>query len=103
MLIEEAITKAMDAGYGKVHWNALANRPTLDENIEKFFLDPLFWQSLGKAMERKWGLEAFQRDEEHYCMGSKWDWPASLRQHYWHRFIDDLAAGKSTEEFFSTL
>ena len=49
------------------------------------FLDPLFWQALGKAMG--WGGE---------------DWDGGWRKH-WHRFIDHLAEGKDAESFFKDL
>jgi hypothetical protein len=78
----------------------------------EIFLDPSFWQSLGKAMgwatekELKeyrshrvgahsddWGGES---DAPCYCDKPK-DWLAHL-----HRFIDYLAEGKTPEEFFAT-
>lgn len=75
--------------------NILANfyhQPTI-------FLDPLFWQALGKA--RGWS----DFTEEHYT--DRRDRTYS-RTHptwnlNWHRFIDHLAEGKSAESFFKTL
>ena len=45
-------------------------------------LDPTFWQALGKALE--------------------WDQPDRWKVE-WHRFIDQLADGKVTEDFFASL
>ncbi len=92
MTLQETIKKATEGGYGKVHWNPLENRLVLGEidgfqdNIYKFFLDPLFWQALGKAM----GDDDFRSQPD-------------IWKNRWHRFIDHLAGGKTTEEFFNNL
>ena len=54
------------------------------------FLDPQFWQSLGKALG--W---ATQFDED---KGFNYQW-----KDYWHKFIDHLADGKDIESFFKDL
>ena len=57
--------------------------------IEQIFLDPSFWQALGKA----WGWE---KDDHHYYSHScntAWEFK-------WHCFIDHLAEGKDAESFF---
>lgn len=94
MTIKDAITKAIEGGYktgtlGAFGW-------------ERMVLDPLFWQSLGKAMG--WGKKCFCQkiremchprcEEEGYAEG----WEIQ-----WHRFIDHLAENKSAESFFETL
>lgn len=56
--------------------------------LSEFFLDPLFWQALGKA--RKW-----DKIETNPKNVSWLEW--------WHRFIDHLAGGKDAESFFETL
>lgn len=58
-----------------------------------FFLNPLFWQSLGKALGWCYHEPAF---ENCVCTGQ-------TIGYYWHRFIDHLAEGKSAEDFFTEL
>lgn len=64
--------------------------------------DPLFWQSLGKALG--WGKD-FNLIITHPNMGpvgsvkdKTLDW-----KYHWHRFIDHLAEGKDPSEFFTSL
>jgi hypothetical protein len=57
----------------------------------EMFLDPSFWQSLGKAL----GWDERIDDGSHYAK------PGWLEA--WHRFIDHLAEGKTAESFFETL
>jgi len=114
MTIQDAIKKAIDGGYKKkeinqctiwfIHENAfdgkrdcfVIDNSYTDQHGERHkkaihyakeivFLDPLFWQCLGKAMG--WGK----------LISGIWigDW----RKH-WHDFIDHLAEGKSAEQFF---
>ena len=58
------------------------------QSIQVSLLDPSFWKSLGKAMG--WGKEN--------ANVSISDWLS-----HWHCFIDDLAEGKSIEEYFKQL
>lgn len=104
MTIQETITKAIEGG-----WNAgkevkiqtyYKRLPTVSVGdlgedgeflrTQEYLLDPLFWQSLGKAM----GWET-QFDED---KGFNHQW-----QYEWHRFIDHLAEGKDAESFFESL
>ena len=78
MTTQEAIQKAVDVGY-QVH------------GVGEAFLDPLFWQTLGVALE--WHVECHPR----YIPYNQW-W-----RQPWHRFIDHLAEGKSPESFFKDL
>lgn len=88
-------------------------------------LDPLFWESLGKAMMCK--CESHETPEEdRQCRNREYSWnrlvcrtcglnredcicpygmhlPILGYMFFWHRFVDHIAAGKSTEEFFSNL
>lgn len=91
----------------------------------EIFLDPLFWQALGKArgwvgekirmcvgcgVALKWneqpdmeGRHNLQRNGKQVGCGSdiieyEGQWLIE-----WHRFIDHLAEGKDTESFFATL
>lgn len=89
---EQAIHKALGAG-----WN-----PTYQilPHLHKthYSLDPLFWKCLGKSLgweEPETGddfLEAVPLDL------NQTGWNAR-----WHSFIDALIAGKTPEEYFTTL
>lgn len=64
------------------------------------FLDPLFWQALGKSLG--WNpensihyLESLGISQDGLCCP---DW-----LYHWHRFIDKLASGRTIEEFFQEL
>lgn len=59
------------------------------------FNDSKFWQALGKALG--WD-EINGKTWESNRFGFMPVW-----QHHWHRFIDSLIAGKSTEDFFQEL
>ena len=76
-------------------------------SYDEFFLDPLFWQSLGKGCgwQDEFCTQCGKSPEKHIprsrpCpgAGSIPDWLSR-----WHSFIDCLAKGKSAEEFFKEL
>jgi hypothetical protein len=69
-----------------------------DEQI--LFLDPLFWQALGKA--RGWENAERQAEIGYREPDGKLLWQGEW-QYYWHRFIAHLASGKTAEEFFAEL
>lgn len=62
-------------------------------NYDKAFLDPLFWQSLGKSL----GWEVYCQ-ECHKKHEDKYEWKKQ-----WHSFIDNLADNKSIEDYFKSL
>lgn len=73
----------------------------LTTHLSKAFLDPSFWQSLGKALDRRTLFVvlttldiATRRGKSGYMIA----W-----RRYWHRFIDHLADGKGVDEFFEQL
>ncbi len=106
MTIQQTIQKAIEGGY---NWEA-NNNPmnTSDANIARTFLDPQFWQCLGKAM----GWEGYN-----FYLDGRWAWTKDssikvqsktpfVREvwlHQQHRFIDHLADGKDIESFFNPL
>lgn len=95
MAIKLAIQKAIEGGYKHElieHW-AVSGGYNGGE-VEKFLLDPSFWQALGKA------LNWMEFDHE-TIYGEK----KRLRQwlEEWHRFIDHLAENKDPNEFFKEL
>lgn len=66
-------------GHGSIHFN-------------RVLLDPLFWQSLGKALG--WQDEPYEYTNEHNIPA----WHAK-----WLMFIDHLAEGKDAESYFNEL
>jgi len=67
--------------------------------VAEVFLDPSFWQALGKA--RGWVVcedssVHTKPAESAACTSNEWFG-------VWHRFIDHLAEGKDAESFFATL
>lgn len=91
MKIQQAIEKAKKGWWKpKKDWHYEDRSAFGVENIiwdlNACFLDPLFWQSLGKAMG--------------------WIYLSDTPEHWkkeWHRFIDHLAEGKDAESFFESL
>jgi len=77
MKIQEVLNKAVEGGYREYTGNQ-----------EAVFLDPLFWQCLGKGI--RWVTVNY------YNEGPEW-------KIQWHRFINHLAAGKDAETFFAEL
>jgi hypothetical protein len=67
------------------------------------YLDPLFWQSLGKAL----GWKHMCSEQNKYCAYSvKHDVECIYHKqwlYHWHRFIDHLASGKDINSFFEEL
>jgi hypothetical protein len=88
-----------ELGFGKLFYQMYSG----------IFLDPSFWQALGKA--RRWdkrkgdkrGVPAGNicyeyNDEMNSCEEYREWWKENM-----HRFIDHLAEGKDAESFFSSL
>lgn len=100
--IENAIRDAVEKG-----WVAGSNPETKDpmmQSMYRTFLDPAFWQALGKA--RGWGKNIYSGvmhhlDEGDKLVTDKWEMP--VYQYQWHHFIDHLASGGDAESFFATL
>ncbi len=112
--IEKAIREAVEKGYYKgkgakfnyyeprfhdFGWYE-ADGYADNRTIESVFLDPAFWQALGKA--RGWKERYTSADPEWKTMsfGQMQDNKPTA---HWHRFIDHLAEGKDAESFFATL
>ncbi len=97
MKIQQAVEKAIEGGYHPEYIPKFLGKVKV-EKVEiqscikspDYFIDPLFWKSLGKAMGWKWcPFRHYQHTAE--CV----EWIVQ-----WHRFIDHLAEGKSPESFF---
>jgi hypothetical protein len=111
MTIQQAIEKAIEGGLREGEkWKFVsANRywaVWLDGNgtettiaMEMYFMSPLFWQSLGKAMgwEEELVIENYDTIAYQYWKGRP-QWVFE-----WHRFIEYLVEGKDAESFFKNL
>jgi hypothetical protein len=69
---------------GKAYFKVEGFFPLHSRSLSEVFLDPSFWQALGKA--REWIAP-----------------PKGQAYFYQHRFIDHLADGKDAESFFDSL
>jgi hypothetical protein len=118
MTIAEAVTKAVAGGY-HVHgadgittdfvgansecsaWTRTDNASTFLVPVEETFLDPRFWQALGRTLGWKEACELYiacgqRHDECRHCHGAYW-------MYHWHCFIQALAEGNTPEVFFEQL
>lgn len=111
MTIQQAIEKAIEGGWRPIKYVDYQNKQQVsglafihDIYIRQAaFLDPIFWQSLGKAM----GWDETSHLESPYC----WYYKGIYRRNLWgaeweynqHRFIDHLAEGKDAESFFEPI
>jgi hypothetical protein len=118
MTIEDALTKATEGGY-YIHgadgvdthyaganshcsaWMREDNASTFMVTVEETFLDPHFWQALGKALgwnQAVMTVHAVENGRPTIVTRAGQHW---LSQ--WHRSIDHLAEGKTPEAFFARL
>lgn len=106
--IEDGIEKAMEGGFKNAMGGAgILSEPNLTEgNLSIYFLDPLFWQSLGKAMGWNQGdigvcssCGSRGEAENHVKCNCSEPLPEIIEEwlYQWHRFIDHLAEGKDAE------
>lgn len=99
--IEDAIRSAREKGYKDYSETSGSYTKKYHSDI---LLDPLFWQTLGKAK----GWNTYKTHTGSGYPMSAGDPPSWKRyKPEWlynqHRFIDHLAEKKSAEEFFATL
>jgi hypothetical protein len=117
---EQAIQKAiMDGGYGPSFWRTRHQRDphtewkgwewdeVYSENARKtMYLDPFFWQSLGKALGWEGLYPMLWEGHELYWRGGnghQYQAHEEYWMHKWHRFIDHLAEGQDAESYFKQL
>ena len=118
MMIQEAIDKANEGGY-HIHgsdgmetsyegatndysaWTRKDNESSFLVPTEETFLDPHFWQALGRALG--WSevcdlalIYVPGEEEGQRCRGYYW-------MYQWHCFIQALADGNTPEAFFAPL
>jgi len=93
--MKEAIQKAIDGGYDK---SKRLNNLGVLKSPSDMFIDPFFWQSLGKALgwEKSEAEKSFGRfnGENGYIQ---------IWLSYMHDFIDHIADEKDVDEFFKKL
>lgn len=96
--INLALSKAIEGGYivkfRDYYWSEIETDKKIYSNA--IFLDPLFWQALGKSLGWK------QKPIIHLYKGEEsldfYEWYI-----YWVKFIRHLASGKDAESFFTEL
>src|SRR5437879_8820984 len=118
MMIQEAIDKANEGGYhiygsdgmdtdyeGATNdysaWTRKDNKSSFLVPTEETFLDPQFWQALGRALGWSEACDLAIRcrhgeEECQSCRGSSW-------MYQWHCFIQALPDGNTPEAFFAHL
>ena len=117
MTITEALKLAIEAGWEPEKCGC--DLMSCGHRQLTYYLDPLFWSSLGKAMG--WGNqhhlfesgkvvdwpfecglcgqhfpEKKPREKENYCEENDW-------RSRWHKFIDHLAEGGNISDYFAQL
>ncbi len=118
MTIDEAIINAVKEGYhvrvfdgiemyysgANTEWSVWTrtdNDSSFMVRVEESFLDPCFWQALGRALRWDHAITTVHvvdngRPTTVRRTGQYW------RSH-WHCFLDFLAEGKAAEDFFAQL
>ena len=118
MMIQEAIDKANEGGY-HIHgsdgmetdyaganrefsaWTRKDNESSFMIPTEETFLDPRFWQALGRALGWSEACDlaiicVHGEKECRQCHGYYW-------MYQWHCFIQAIAEGNTPETFFAHL
>jgi hypothetical protein len=97
---EQAIKDAVEKGGYKHPYMGTAVQTIAEYGHHQVaLLDPAFWECLGKARaweNIKWNAELISPRKILHKYGSGY-------LYHWHRFIDHLADGHSTEQFFEIL
>jgi hypothetical protein len=118
MTIQDAIDKASEGGYhikgadgvdtdysGASReysaWTRQDNKSSFMVAVEETFLDPQFWQALGRALGWNHAMMTVHEVENGRPTvvtraGQHW-------RYHWHRFVDCLAEGKTPEDYFAQL
>lgn len=97
MTIKEVFKKAIEGGLDAEEIFNEDDEIKALANPELFYLDPLFWQSLGRA-------GVVSPDWKNYKDGTmKLATGRTLWQQTWVDFVDHLAEGGTPESFFNQL
>lgn len=93
--MEQAIKKAIEGGLD--YSFPISPRA----NPELLFLNPIFWQCLGRSLG--WSSKRCTECGEERCKKLNHDFWEYVWQYQWHNFIDHLAEGKDIDSFFKEL
>src|SRR5262249_50288717 len=118
MTINEAMTSAVMEGYhvssldgidmyysgANTEWSVWTRRDNASScmvRVEESFLDPKFWQALGRAVGWDRAIKTLHvvDNGRPTIVTSTGQWWLS----HWHGFLDFLAEGKTPEDFFAQL
>jgi len=108
MTIQQVIEKAIEGGWAPKGLNCDGKFPSWIKQAainrskfyERYFLDPLFWQSLGKAMGCPTDICKNCGEVNRCLCGGEAFVPGW--EYNWLLFIHHLASGKDAESFFET-
>jgi hypothetical protein len=118
MTIQEAVDTAVEGGYHLLGsdggatvytganseysaWTRTDNHSSFMVPVQESFLDPAFWQALGRALGWEEACElaiicVHGHAECHRCHGYYW-------MYQWHCFIQYIANGHPPDAFFASL
>jgi hypothetical protein len=118
MTIQDAIDKASEGGYHLQGsdgvdtdysganreysaWTRQDNKSSFMVAVEETFLDPQFWQALGRGLGWDQAIKTLHivdngRPTMVTSTGQSW-------LSHWHGFVDCLAEGKTPEDYFAQL
>ena len=118
MTIQKAVDTAVEGGYHLLGSNGVAtvyiganseysawtrtdNQSSFLIPVEETFLDPAFWQALGRALGWEGACDlaitcVHGHAECHRCHGYYW-------MYQWHCFIQHIADGQPPDAFFASL
>lgn len=92
--MEQFYKKVKEGGYD---FERLGSPKTVGDRDRALLLDPEAWVALGKA--EGWKIEEFTIGDTGLLSGASiLEWKGN-----WHMFIEHLASGGDTEEFFTNL
>lgn len=101
--MKEIIQKAIEGGYKQdMGWLG----PALEREYAEIFLDPLFWQALGKNLgwaKSKMMRVALGEVRCEKCGSDEIEIRIDEVKKHWYDFIDHIASGGDVDEFFQTL
>ena len=83
---EQTIQDAIEGGWENRHYNDYKMEAFRVKHYQDCWIDPKFWQAVGKT--RGWNNSQYF---------------SNMYKRKWHKFIDYLADGKTTEEALTEL
>ncbi len=115
MTIQQTIQKAIEGGYQDCDgftegqnwmiWFQKSGKDILAKSEHSIFLDPQFWQCLGKIMGWNKEIDIYYKkfDKKLKLYHTIYSEKCEGWHYYWHCFIDYLAEGKSIESYFENI